>query len=391
MRRRLLAVLGSCAFFSLVAACGLDDSVIDGFPTSPDASDDGTFIDSAIDTGSRDSGSDSTLSDGSTDATVDATVNDSGLDAADAGVDSGFDAGPCPTLTLCDTDASVCNGSQVCVPDIPGGWTLLGFDPPSGGSLPSCGTDYTAHTNIDFTDGGTATCACACNGGTPPSCTNVQVVLTTDVGCGASPTTTAVTSACTALSADYTVQNALLNAHLQADPTTCTAQLDASIPSWSLGSARACDFSGDAGEFCASHATCVAASGAAHKTCIKQAYSGVLPPACAASCPNGFQSSCFATAATLSDGRTCTSCTCAWSDTGCGGATVTGGDLSDCSGGPTDNDSIGAEACSVFTLSPIKALAVSGTADTPTCGITAPASSSGAVSTTGEDIVCCAN
>ncbi len=388
MRRWLRAVLGSCAFFSFVAACGLDDSVIDGFPTTPDASDDNTFIDSALDTGSRDSGSDSTLSDGSTDS----AVNDGGFDAgADAGVDSGFDAGPCPALTLCDTDASVCNGSQVCVPDIPVGWTLLGFDPPTGSSLPSCGSEYTAHANIDVTDGGTATCDCACNGGAAPSCTNLQVVLTTDVGCSASPITTTVNSACTALSADYTVQNAFLNAHLQPDPTTCTPQLDASIPSWSLGSARACDFSGDAGEFCVSHATCVAASGAAHKTCIKQAYSGVLPPACVASCPNGFQSSCLATAATLNDGRTCTSCTCAWSDTGCGGATVTGSDLSDCSGDVTHNDSIGAEACSVFTLSPIKALAVTGTADTPTCDMTAAASSSGSVSTTGEDIVCCAN
>jgi hypothetical protein len=390
MRGHVRALLGSSAFFLLIAACGLDDSVIDAFPTSPDASDDGSFIDSS----SPDSGTDATL----TDSGSDAPITDSGIDSQtdsgfDAGEDSGFDAGPCSTLTLCDTDASVCGASQVCVPEIPSGWTLLGFDAPTGNPLPSCGSDYAQHSEIDLTDGGTASCACACNGGTAPSCTNLQVVLTTDTGCTAGTTTTSVSAACQALGADYTVINSSLNAHLQADPTTCAAQLDASVPSWSLGNARACDFTGDAGAaFCANHSTCVAASGAAHKTCIKQAYSGSLPPACATSCPTGFQSSCVATAATLNDGRTCTSCTCAWSDTGCSGAMVTGSDQSDCSGDATHNQTIAAEACNnAFTISPLKAVAVTGAADTPTCDMTAPASSSGSVVTTGEDIICCAN
>jgi hypothetical protein len=384
MRGTLRALLGSCAFFSLIAACGLDDTIVDGFGTSLDASDDGTFVDAQIDSSLSDSGSDVSLIDGGPDSAADS--------APDAGPDAGFDAGPCPTLTLCDNDASICGASQICVPNIPAGWTLLGFDAPPGTGVAVCGAGYTAHSAIDITDGGTAQCNCACNGGNAPSCTNLQVVLTTGTGCTAGTTTTSVTAACQALSADFAVQNTSLNAHLQADPTTCTPQLDASIPSWSLGSARACDFAGDAGEFCASHATCVAASGAAHTVCIKQAYSGALPPACGASCPTGFQSSCFAAATTLSDGRSCTSCTCAWSDTGCGGATVTGSDKDDCTGGPSHNQAIPAEACnSAFAISPIKGVAVTGTADTPTCDMTAAASSSGSVSTTGEDIVCCAN
>lgn len=396
MRGYVRALLGSCAFFSLVAACGLDDTVIDAFPTLGDASDDGTIdAGSDVDTDASpvDSGSDATISDAGQDATIVDGGSDAGEDSGfDAGEDSGFDAGPCPTLTICDTDASACPASQVCVPEIPAGWTLLGFDPPSGSSLASCGTGYTAHTDIDVTDGGTASCDCACNGSNAPSCTNVQVVLTTDTGCTAGSTTTNVSGACQATAADFTVVNSSLNAHLQADPTTCVPQLDASIPSWSLGNARACDFSGGSASFCANHATCVASSSAAHKTCIKQAYSGSLPPACAASCPSGFQSSCFAAAATLSDGRTCTSCACAWSDTGCGSATVTGSDQSDCSGDATHNQTIAAEACnSAFTISPIKGVAVTGTADTPTCDQTTAASSSGGVSTTGEDIVCCAN
>jgi hypothetical protein len=396
MRGHVRALLGSCAFFSLIAACGLDDSVIDAF-SGGDASDDGTLVDAQGDSSPSDSGGDSTLTDAGhdagEDAGIDATV-DSGFDSGtDSGVDSGFDAGPCSALTLCDSDASACGASQVCVPEIPAGWTLLGFDAPPATSLAACGTGYTAHSAIDVTDGGTASCDCSCNGTNAPSCTNVQVVLTTDNGCTADSTTTSVTSACQALGSDFTVVNSSLNAHLQADPTTCVAQLDASIPSWSLGSARTCDFSGDAGAtFCSGHATCVEANGAAHKTCIKKAYSGSLPPACAASCPTGFQSSCFAAASTLSDGRTCTSCACAWSDTGCTAASVTGSDQSDCSGDATHNQTIAAESCTTaFTISPLKAVAVTGTADTPTCDQTTAASSSGSVSTTGEDIVCCAN
>ena len=407
MRGWRRALLASSASFFILAACGLDDSVIEALSVdSPDGSSDAT-VDAPGDANSADSSFDGSFADADSSAPDTGILSDAEADAADTGVDAevdagsdaagedagdaSVDAGPCPTLTLCDSNASVCGGGQVCVPQVPAGWALVGFDPSSGSVGSSCGASYTAHSAIDLTDGGTTKCDCACNAGAAPSCSNDQVVLTTGTGCTAASTTESVTSSCTDLGASYTVSGSLLQAHVQADPTTCAAALDASIPSWDGGTARECDFTGGSSAFCANHATCVAASSASHQVCIKQAYSGALPAACNTRCPTGFQSSCFATASSLSDSRACTSCTCAWSDPGCGSPTITGSDMSGCAGDSTHNIPIAADTCAAFPLATVTALALIGDAGAPSCDMTAPASASGSVTPGGESIVCCAN
>lgn len=410
MRRVLRAAAVTAALLSLAAACGLDDTeIIEGaLPGDGDASADATTFDA-----SRDS-----ATDGSTDGTIgDSTISDTGVDTGadtgadasdsgsatdaesdaadasdadaevDAGADAGFDAGPCPTLTICDGNPSACGGSQVCVPDVPAGWTLLGFDDSAHLTGTPCGTDYAGASTTQIQDGGAAaSCECDCDAGATPSCSNTQVVITTGAACDQNPTTVAASS-CSPLGSTYAAGD-FYEPSLQADPTTCTPNLITTKSSWSAGSARDCDFTGGSTELCAAHSTCVAASGATHTACVKQAYSGAIPPDCASACPSSFNSSCWAVSSSIADNRACTGCGCGWSDPGCTSAVVTAHTSAACSDPGT---ALTLAACQNEDISSATALSVTGTDSAPTCGITTGASASGGVTFGTEELVCCAN
>ncbi|MEO7109963.1 MAG: hypothetical protein ABI183_05970, partial [Polyangiaceae bacterium] len=152
--------------------------------------------------------------------------------------------------------------------------------------------------------------------------------------------------------------------------------------------ARECDFGGDGGEFCAGHSTCVASSGAPHSVCIAQAYSGSVPPTCISSCPTGFRSSCTALADTATDTRDCSACNCAWNNNGCSSPTVTLSGAGNCSGSTT---AISPDTCATTAIPTIGGMSLTGTAATPLCTKTTDTSATGAMTTTGARVVCCAN
>ena len=409
MRRVLRAAAVTAALLSLAAACGLDDTeIIEGaLPGDGDASADATTFDASKDGASDGSIGDATLTDTGTDTGADGSadsgadagdsaVTDAESDAADAsdadaevdgGFDAGVDAGPCPTLTICDGNPSACNGSQVCVPDVPAGWTLLGFDDSAHVTGTPCGTDYASATTTQIQDGGAAaSCECDCDAGATPSCSNTQVVITTGAACDQNPSTIAASS-CAPLGTTYAAGD-FYEPTLRADPTTCTPNLITAKNSWNAGSARDCNFTGGSAELCTAHSTCVAASGATHTACVKQAYSGTIPPDCSSACPTSFNSSCWAVSNSITDNRACTGCACGWSDPGCTSAVVTAYASPACSDSGTP---LTLGSCQNEDISSATALGVTGTDSTPTCGITTGASASGGVSFGTEELVCCAN
>ncbi|MGH7279925.1 MAG: hypothetical protein ACRELY_00240 [Polyangiaceae bacterium] len=405
------AVAVTAALLSLAAACGLDDTeiIIGANPSEGDASPDATTVDASHDATNDGTVSDATLSDTGADTGADtgtdasdSGASDSGAtdaesdaaDASDAEVDAGFDAGvdagPCPTLTICDGNPSACNGSQVCVPDVPAGWTLLGYDDSAHVSGALCGSSYAATSTNELQDGGaSANCECDCDAGATPSCATTQITLTTGTACDQTPTTTTAPLGCNPLASPFAVQDSMIEATLQADPTTCTPNLITTNGSWSEGSSRECDFSGGAGSLCAAHSTCVDVSGSTHTACVKQAYAGDVPPSCATSCPSSYNTSCWAIAASITDNRMCNGCACGWSDPGCTAATLTDYDTADCMSG---SEGVTTGACStVSTVTSVAAIGIAGTDSSPTCGITTGASASGGVTLGTEELVCCSN
>lgn len=358
--KRFLFLVCVGAVASGFVACGLDDTVIETA--------------SVVDASS--SGGDTSTQ--SNDADV-VTVYDSGGDAT-------IGTTICTSLTLCD-DGGTCGGGTTCMPPIPTGWSLVGFDPAAS---VSCGAAYATHDSFVVVDGGSASCVCSCTAGTPPSCTNLQAVLTTGAACAASPSTQNISGTCQGLSgAGFTPTNAgAIEAHLQPFPDTCTSSVSKTLSSWDAGAARACDFGGDGGEFCAGHDTCVASSGAPHSICIEQAYSGSVPPTCISSCPSGFTASCRALSDTATDTRDCSACSCAWSNNGCTSPTVTLSGAGNCGGTTT---AISPDTCASTTIPTIGSIGVSGIAATPACAKATDTAAIGAVTASPARVVCCAN
>ncbi|MEO7109840.1 MAG: hypothetical protein ABI183_05340, partial [Polyangiaceae bacterium] len=209
-----LFCVGVAAVAGAFVACGLDDTVIGAAGA----------LDASLSQGS----------DASTTADV-ATIYDGGGDAT-------IGTTICTALTLCD-DAGGCGSGATCTPPIPTGWSLVGFDPAASAA---CAVGFARRDSFVVVDGGSAQCTCSCIPGTPPSCTNLQAVLTTGSGCAASPTTQNISLTCQGLAgAGFTPTSAgAIEVHLQPLPGMCTPSVTKALSSWDAGAARECDFGG---------------------------------------------------------------------------------------------------------------------------------------------------
>lgn len=340
-------------------SCGLDDSAV-----------------VQIDDG------DASTTDGSTfDVTTDVVVIIGDTGTNDTGItDSGIpDTGPCPTtdLPICD-NGSCGSASEVCTPPIGSGWTVVNY---ISGSRPACSAGYSApHDVVEVTDGGPSSCACNCaTTGSTPTCENAHLHL----GLGGATCTDVtedydMTAGCNDLSGALGLTNAQATVSIAA-ANTCAGETDASFPNPDGGLSRECPLDPDAGasNLCANHRACVAKP-ASGNVCIMHA--------APATCPSGFTEKNVAD--TFTDSRSCPSCACGWSGTGCPNPVVSAYTVPACTATAT---TIPAACGAVASPGPFASFGVGGTDVTPTCGVTDAGALDGGVAITNSDVICCSN
>jgi hypothetical protein len=232
---------------------------------------------------------------------------------------------------------------------------------------------------IEINDGGPSSCECNCASTGTPTCENSHLHL--DVGGAACTDVTSdydMTAGCNGLGGALTFTTAQATISVAA-ANTCAGETDAGFPNPDAGLSRECVLEPDAGSanLCANHRACVTKP-ASGRVCIAHASP--------ATCPSGFTETDVADSYT--DTRSCPSCACGWSGTGCMNPVVGAYTVPACTG--TAAATLPA-ACGAVSGGPFASLGVTGTDVAPTCGVTDAGALDGGVTITNGEIVCCSN
>ncbi len=357
MRRTYLfcGVVG-CALAALWS-CGLDDSAVAVIGDDDASTGDGSTFDGTA----------------PTDSSTDTGVTDSGT------TDTGVDSGPCPLTDLPICDDGTCGTlSEVCTPPISTGWTVVNY---ISGSRPACSAGYgAAHDLVEINDGGPSSCSCNCaTAGSTPTCENAHLhIASGGATCGDNTADYDLTAGCNDLGGALGFSTAAATISVAA-ANTCAGETDAGFPNPDAGLSRACALEPDAGSanLCANHRACVAKP-ASGSVCIVHASP--------ATCPSGFTEKNVADSFT--DSRSCPSCACGWSSTGCTAPVAGAFTVPACTG--TAAATLPA-ACGAVSGGPFASLGVTGTDVAPTCGVTDAGALDGGIAITNDEVVCCSN
>ncbi len=324
-----------------LGACGLDRFGLEGVDASADS--DATVLDATAEAG-PDGPSEASAESSTVDGALDGRAVDAGADAdagarLDASADVGVDA--CGPVEICDDGIDDdCNGlvdcadprcqSQgfTCMPVVPGGWSLVAYDP---GGRPACASGWGSPVPlVEGPDAGPASCACSCGApiGNPCvagtatmslgqnvcGCAKVHdVPLVSDGGCD--PIGAPIGEPCGAWG-DGFVQAVVLEAGAEGGAAAVACTDDPQRPPITYAAlGESCTAQGPAGGGCVSGGGCLPAP-APGIACIEAA--GIQ------TCPPGFtQAHVVYAPSNVIDERQCGPCGCTATVTSCSGATVT--------------------------------------------------------------------
>lgn len=343
--------------------------------------------------------SDAGASDSSSDASRDA--------AADSGVDSGTDSGVRPDACspqgpedctngvdddcdgLADCADPECSPQYECVPEVPTGWSKAAL---SVGARPNCPGGYASSRDVVLDPtGGAASCVCSCSSSGAASCVKGNVtfygpnIFGTDCSTIGSTSTSVGDGACQPnlpfglfgfginANANVRVSSVALT------PNSCTGNVQKTVPSAGASEGKRCLVSAVLGGGCSAGQVCARRTGTSFQSCV--AKSGAN--ACPVTWPTKHD-----TGTSISDTRSCTTCTCG-TTASCGPATVTF----------FENNSCGGASVSVTADNACRAMSTPGQAvsswrysaqvQNEGCQKTADAQPSGAIAFNGQETVCC--
>lgn len=331
--------------------CGLDAGGLasdEGGISAPEDGALGTVSDSGVVRDGATGTTDATMGAGDSSVGSDATIgpdtgegtgsSDGGTDDTGNGNVGSNDSGPglddgCGSTEICnngvddncdgkiDCEDPQCSPAWTCTPAaIPASWSLVEY---VENARPACAASYSTSSDVlEGPEGAPATCGCGCSITTPGTCeTGSAAVFIGDGLCPptASGTNPANGGACSPVPIDF---QAFAGIKAQVNPVGYTAGQCAPVPSeteadaGAAGQGRVCRDTNGTGSGCANGGACAPASqGDGFSICIL--HNGVQT-----TCPTGFPNL-HVVGASLTDGRGCSTCTCAMAAATCDDATMT--------------------------------------------------------------------
>ena len=288
---------------------------------------------------------------------------DAGAEICNDGIDN-----DCNGATDCADTA--CNPTSTCVPPIPAGWSATVFD---AHDRPTCPAAYGTANDVAVILPNANSCTCACTPSTNSCTTGAYTLKSGGVTCDGSTIPLPAGGDCAALGAPQAMSaNAYAQILPPASPSACSGA--SSLIGQTAG--RVCTGPTALGGGCPGGGTCVPRGSLnGDSPCISH------PGAVA--CPSGYQDQ-FLAGSQITDGRTCTACTCA--PQACGGSVRL-------YAGPTCQGNSDLRVTINGTCAPYTNLAFTANefTITPTngCGVATPPSANGTAIVNSELTICC--